>query len=166
MKNSKTFLLVRGTAALIFATLAYILPEPILPMHMDVYRLVRVVVLFTGIFIFLEKLVKMEIYTKILIGLFFGAVAGIFFKGNIVEIKPVGTAFIRSIQMIVIPLVFASLLVGTASLGDPKKLGRVGAKTLAYYLIYTAFAIFIGLFLANLLKPGSGLDPEIQTKLL
>ena len=70
-KNSKVFLLIRGTAALIFATLAYILPEPILPMHIDVYRIIRVVVLFTGVFIFLEKLFKLKIYTKILIGLVF-----------------------------------------------------------------------------------------------
>jgi len=108
----------------------------------------------------------MEIYTKILIGLLLGAVAGILFKTGIAEVKPVGTAFIRLIRMIIIPLVFASLLVGTASLGDPKKMGRIGVRTLLYYLVYTAFAIFIGLILANVLKPGSGLSADAQSQLM
>ncbi|RMG63764.1 MAG: dicarboxylate/amino acid:cation symporter [Calditrichaeota bacterium] len=95
-----------------------------------------------------------------------GVFAGIAFHSSIVEIKPVGTAFIRLIQMVVVPLVLASLLVGTASLGDPKNLGRIGLKTLIYYLASTAAAITVGLVLANLFRPGSGLDPSIQARLL
>jgi len=67
--------------------------------------------------------------------------------------------------MIIIPLVFASLLIGTASM-DPKKMGRIGLKTLAYYLIYTAFAILIGLVLANVFKPGGSLPVEVKDQLL
>ncbi|GAI02801.1 unnamed protein product, partial [marine sediment metagenome] len=81
-------------------------------------------------------------------------------------IKPIGSAFIRLISMVVPPLVFASLLVGTASLNDIRKLGRIGAKTVAYYLCTTIIAISIGLLLANTFKPGEGLSEEVQTQLI
>ena len=129
-------------------------------------QLIRVFLIFFSCILLFERLFSMQIYTKILLGLILGGIAGLIFKSEIAEIKPVGTAFIRSIQMIVIPLVFASLLVGTASLGDPKKMGRIGLKTLLYYLVYTAFAICIGLVLANLLEPGSGLPKQVQSQLL
>ena len=67
--------------------------------------------------------------------------------------------------MIVIPLVVASLLVGTASLGDLTKLGRIGGKTLAYYMLTTAVAVTIGLALANVLKPGAGVTEETRVEL-
>ncbi len=60
--------------------------------------------------------------------------------------------------MVVIPLVFASLIVGTASLGDITKLGRIGGKTVAYYLVTTAIAVSIGLLVSNLIQPGSGMS--------
>ncbi len=118
------------------------------------------------------KLPKFELYTKILIGLILGVIVGII--GNkigivpflVVYVKPFGTAFIRLISMIVVPLVFASLLIGTASLDDVRKLGRIGGKTVFFYLCTTAFAIIIGLFLANLMKPGEGLSKETQEQLL
>ena len=112
------------------------------------------------------KIPKLQIYTKILIGLFVGIVAGVLFGPKAAIIKPLGTAFIRLITLIVVPLVFASLLVGTASLGDIRKLGRIGVKTIAYYLITTAVAISIGLILANIFRPGSRLPDETKTNLL
>ena len=104
----------------------------------------------------------MQLYTKILIGLVAGALVGavanladITVLQNIFSgIEILGTAFINLITMIVIPLVVASLLVGTASLGDLKKLGRIGGKTLTYYMVTTAIAVTIGLGLANVLAPG------------
>ncbi len=118
------------------------------------------------------KLPKIELYTKILIGLILGVVFGVIAnKLGIVPIfttyiKPFGNAFIRLISMIVVPLVFASLLVGTASLNDIRKLGRIGGKTIAFYLFTTAVAIIIGLTSANIFKPGSGLNKETQAMLL
>lgn len=81
-------------------------------------------------------------------------------------IKPIGLAFIKLISMVVVPLVFASLLVGTSSLNDIRKLGRIGAKTMAYYLCTTVIAICIGLLLANTLRPGAGLSEQTRTKLI
>jgi proton glutamate symport protein len=61
---------------------------------------------------------------------------------------------------VVVPLVFASLIVGTASLGDITKLGRIGSKTIVYYMLTTAIAVTIGLLISNLIKPGSEMSPE------
>jgi len=112
------------------------------------------------------KKIKIDLPTQILIGLVLGVVLGLIFREKIIWVKPFGTAFIRLITMIVVPLVFASLLVGTASLGDIKKLGRIGGKTLLYFAVTTVVAIFIGLFLANVFKPGKVISPESQKALL
>ena len=115
----------------------------------------------------------MQLYTKILIGLFAGAGAGAI--ANLGEItwlqnlfsnlEPIGTAFINLITMIVIPLVVASLLVGTASLGDLRKLGRIGGKTVAFYMTTTAISVVIGLGLANIIKPGAGVSETTRDEL-
>jgi Na+/H+-dicarboxylate symporter len=78
----------------------------------------------------------------------------------------VGTAFVRLIGMVVVPLVFASLLIGTTSLKDIRRLGRIGAKTVVFYLCTTALAISLGLLLANIVRPGSRLSPETKERLV
>jgi len=118
------------------------------------------------------KLPRLQLYTKILIGLAAGVLFGLLAKqfgfSDFVSsyIEPIGTAFIKLISMVVIPLVFASLLVGTSSLDDIRKLGRIGAKTIIYYLFTTIIAICIGLLLANTLRPGTGLSEQAQSKLV
>lgn len=115
----------------------------------------------------------MQLYTKILIGLIGGAAVGAFANLAGVEplqnflgsLEPLGTAFINLITMIVIPLVVASLLVGTASLGDLRKLGRIGGKTLLYYMTTTAVAVTIGLALANVIRPGAGVSEVTRDQL-
>ncbi len=115
----------------------------------------------------------MQLYTKILIGLIAGAAVGALanfgqiesLRSILIAFEPVGTAFIRLITMIVIPLVVASLLVGTASLGDLRKLGRIGGKTLAYYMLTTALAVTIGLIISNLVRPGSRIEPSTRDAL-
>jgi Na+/H+-dicarboxylate symporter len=109
---------------------------------------------------------KTRLHTKILIGLLLGIPVGLLLGPRAEEIRPIGVLFIRLIRMIVVPLVFASLFVGTASLGDIKKLGRIGLKTIGYYLCTTAIAIVIGLLLATTVKPGSGLDDSTREELL
>jgi Na+/H+-dicarboxylate symporter len=109
---------------------------------------------------------KPDLPTQILIGLGLGVIAGFLFKENILWVRPFGQAFIRLITMIVVPLVFASLLVGTASIGDPKRLGRIGGKTLLFFLITTIISSVIGLTLANIFKPGSDLPPETRELLI
>lgn len=80
-------------------------------------------------------------------------------------ISPVGDLFMRLIKMVIVPLVFASLLVGVASLGDIRKLGRMGGKTLSLYLFTTAVAVSIGLASAHLIRPGDFISPESRALL-
>ncbi len=80
-------------------------------------------------------------------------------------IKPIGTAFMRLIKMVIVPLVFASLLVGVASLGDIRKLGRLGGRTLGLYLGTTAAAVTIGLLCAHVINPGSFIDEKSRVAL-
>ena len=115
----------------------------------------------------------MQLYTKILLGLACGILAGLAAKlrgigwlaDALIFIEPVGTLFIRLITMIVIPLVVASLLAGTASLADIRKLGRLGGKTIAYYLCTTALAVTMGLVVSGLIEPGARIDPATRDRL-
>ncbi|HWT02281.1 MAG TPA: dicarboxylate/amino acid:cation symporter [Pyrinomonadaceae bacterium] len=119
----------------------------------------------------------MPLHTRILIGLAVGVVAGITVNAlyggehprvtwvvtNITE--PVGQLFLRLLLMIVVPLVFSSLVVGVAGIGDIRKLGRIGLKSFAYCLIISAISVVIGLTLANTIKPGTRVDAETKVKL-
>jgi proton glutamate symport protein len=115
---------------------------------------------------------KLQLYTRILIALVLGAAFGLAanrlgFAGFVVTyIKPVGSAFIKLISMVVVPLVFASLLVGTTSLKDIRALGRIGVKTIAFYMCTTAVAVSIGLLLADVLRPGSSLPEQAKQRLV
>jgi Na+/H+-dicarboxylate symporter len=111
------------------------------------------------------RLKKIKLHTKIFIGLILGVVVGLVFGEKALIIEPVGTIFLRLITMIVVPLVLVSLMLGTASLGDIRKLGRIGVKTIVYFTITTMIAIAIGLALANIVKPGTGLNEEVKAEL-
>ncbi len=108
---------------------------------------------------------KLKLHTKILIGLLLGIGVGLILGEKATVIEPVGKIFLRLITLIVVPLVFVSLMLGTASVGDIKKVGRMGAKTLAYFMVTTVIAITVGLVVANLSKPGLGLNKETQVQL-
>jgi len=108
---------------------------------------------------------RITLPTRILIGLVVGILIGLIFGEKATVIKPIGTIFIRLITMVVVPLVLVSLMLGTAGLGDIKKLGRIGIKTFIYFMLTTVVAIVIGLFLANLIKPGIGLNETARAEL-
>ena len=80
--------------------------------------------------------------------------------------NPVGQVFLRMLFMIVIPLVFASVTMGVASLGDLRRIGRIGGRTLLFFLATTAIAAAIGLTLMNLVGPGERLDPAVRADLM
>ena len=113
---------------------------------------------------------KMGLTTKIFISLIVGAIFGMVLhyavpaghiKDNILIegiLYIVGQGFIRLMKMLVVPLVFCSIVCGSMSIGDTKKLGTVGVRTLAFYLATTALAICVALAMGNTLDPGVGLD--------
>lgn len=119
----------------------------------------------------------LPLHTKILIGLGVGAAAGIsaniFASGqpwvdNVITYvaQPVGQIFLRMLFMVVIPLVFSTLALGVAGLGDVRKLGRIGGKTIGLFLFTTGLAVILGLTLANVVEPGAGLDEGLRAQLL
>lgn len=80
--------------------------------------------------------------------------------------QPIGQLFLRLIFMLVLPLLFSALVVGIAEMGDIRALGNVGWRTLAYTVVISTIAVFVGLFLVNWLKPGAGVDPAVAQQML
>jgi dicarboxylate/amino acid:cation (Na+ or H+) symporter, DAACS family len=119
----------------------------------------------------------MQLHTKILIGLVIGAVLGIIANQtltadhpavawtNTYVAGPAGQIFLRLLIMIVVPLIFASIALGVAGLGDLKRVGRIGGKTLGYFLFTTALAATIGLTLVHVFEPGTRITPEVRAEL-
>jgi dicarboxylate/amino acid:cation (Na+ or H+) symporter, DAACS family len=117
------------------------------------------------------------LHTKIVIGLVAGALAG----GTLNRIlgadderllgvanhiaNPIGQLFLRLLLLLVVPLVFSSLIIGVAGLGDLRRIGRIGIKSLAYTLIMSAISVVIGLVLANTIRPGERIDPAVSQRL-
>jgi DAACS family dicarboxylate/amino acid:cation (Na+ or H+) symporter len=124
-----------------------------------------------------DKPKGMALHSRILIGLAVGVIAGIsvnyFFGGSHPRVvwtvdnitQPIGELFLRLLLMIVVPLVFSSLVVGVAGIGDIRKLGRVGLKSFAYCLVLSAISVVIGLTLANTIRPGDRIDPSTSAAL-
>jgi len=120
----------------------------------------------------------MALHSKILLGLLLGALAGIAAnlglgpKDPIVVgidyylAGPVGQVFLRMLSMVVMPLVFASIALGVAGVGDVRKVGRMGGKTLAYFLGTTALATGLGLVLVRLVEPGNHISAAVRDQLV
>ena len=87
-----------------------------------------------------------------------GIVFGYFFPSVAISLKPVGDAFIKMIKMIIVPLVFATLVTGIAGTGDFKKMGRLGGKAMIWFTFASTIALVLGLVLANIIEPGSGVS--------
>lgn len=113
---------------------------------------------------------KMALHWKILIAMALGVVwaivSGKFGWNDFTSdwINPFGTIFINCLKFIAVPLVLFSIVTGVAGMGDPSKLGRIGAKTLSLYLVTTVFAISLGLLVVNVFKPGHQSDPDTRLK--
>lgn len=113
---------------------------------------------------------KLSLPTRILIALVLGVAVGIlldfvppsFFRDRLLVdglFLAAGKIFINAFRMMVVPIVFVSLTLGIAAMNSPQSLGRIGAKTIGFYLGTTVFAIVIGLAVAVIFSPGTGLDP-------
>lgn len=123
----------------------------------------------------------MQLYTKIFIAMIAGVLLGAlaqwgahlgpgpawWVNGTLEQvIEPIGKAFIQAIKFVVVPLVFASLVVGLTSMGDVRKLGSVGFKTLAYFMGTTGIAVTIGLVVANVMQPGRSISEAARNQLM
>ena len=120
---------------------------------------------------------RRPLHTKIFYGMAVGTAAGVtanFLWGDSPGLQsfitnvsyPLGQIFLRLIFMVVIPLVISALMLGVAELGDLRRLGRVGLKTLAFTLVLSSISVLVGIFLANLIRPGEGLSEESRAGLM
>ncbi|MGJ8688023.1 MAG: dicarboxylate/amino acid:cation symporter [Gammaproteobacteria bacterium] len=101
---------------------------------------------------------EIALWKRIILALVLGVIVGSLWGEGAVSIKWIGDLFVRLISMVVVPLIFFTLVSGVIAMGDPKKLGSLGIKTLLLYMVTTFFAITIGIILAVVLQPGAGVD--------
>ena len=103
------------------------------------------------------------LYVQVLLAVALGIVVGCFFPETGKALKPLGDGFIKLVKMLIAPIIFCTVVHGLASMGDLKKLGRIGFKTLLYFEIVSTLALVIGLVVVNLLKPGAGFNIDPTT---
>lgn len=107
------------------------------------------------------KKFKLSLASQIFIGLILGIIVGAIFYGNETAqsfLQPFGDIFLRMIKMIVVPIIVSSLIVAVAGVGDLKAVGKLGAKSLSYFVVVTMIAIAVGLISANIIQPGAGVN--------
>ena len=103
------------------------------------------------------------LYLQVLVAVALGIVVGYFFPDFGKSLKPLGDAFIKLVKMMIAPIIFCTVVHGIASMGDLKKLGRLGFKTLLYFEIVSTLALVLGLIVVNWLKPGAGFNIDCAT---
>lgn len=136
----------------------------------DLFRgAVHGAVLFAALWLFCGWLPRrLSLPGQILAAMLLGILAGVLFPalGGAVFVREYlgifGRLFILLLTFVILPLIFVSVLTGTAGIGDPAKLGSVGAKSLIYYCCTTALAVIVGLSLVNIIRPGAGREALIQ----
>jgi len=98
--------------------------------------------------------------------MFLGFIFAFIFGEKSLIAAPLGDIFMRLLKMVIVPLIFTSITVGVASLGDSKSLGRMGAKTFGYYVLTSMLAIIVGLTLTNIIRPGQGVEINSDVELV
>jgi proton glutamate symport protein len=101
---------------------------------------------------------KIKLHWQILIALVLAILFGFFFPQDVQYVKWMGDMFLRGLKMIIVPLILTSIVTGVANIGDAQDLGKLGLKTIVYYITTSLFAILTGLLLVNFIQPGVGAD--------
>ena len=104
-----------------------------------------------------------HLYVQVSIGIVIGGLIGFYFPTTGTSLKPLGDGFISLIKMLIAPIIFCTVVVGLAGMGDLKKAGKVGFKAFVYFEVVTTIALVIGLVVANVLKPGDGFNATVET---
>ncbi|HTQ56308.1 MAG TPA: dicarboxylate/amino acid:cation symporter [Bryobacteraceae bacterium] len=104
-----------------------------------------------------------SLYSRVVLGIVLGVLLGAFVPHTAESMRPLGVAFIKLIRMMIAPIIFCTVVVGIASIGDMKKLGRVGIKSLLYFEVVTTAALLIGLGVVKLVAPGAGMNVDPAT---
>jgi aerobic C4-dicarboxylate transport protein len=104
-----------------------------------------------------------HLYFQVLIAIALGATLGHFYPDVGKAMKPLGDGFIKLIKMMITPIVFTTIVVGIAKMGDMRKVGRVGLKALVYFEVVSSLALVIGLIVVNVFRPGAGINADVST---
>jgi len=104
-----------------------------------------------------------SLYFRVILGIVLGVVLGVIYPHTAESMKPLGDGFIKLIRMMIAPIIFFTVVVGIANIGDMKKLGRVGLKALAYFEVVTTAALLIGLTVVKTVQPGAGMNVNPAT---
>ncbi len=107
---------------------------------------------------------KLKLHWQILIALVLAVLFGYFMPEQVKYVSWLGDLFLRALNMITIPLIFTSMISGITGMGNGKSLGRLGLKTISYYIVTSLAAILTGLVLVNLVRPGVGVDLGFASK--
>lgn len=108
---------------------------------------------------------KFELHWQILIALILAVYFGIYFKEHIGYVAWMGEVFLRGLKMIIIPLIFSSIVSGVTNIGNSENIGRLGFRTITYYISTSTLAILVGLILVNIFKPGIGADLNLSQEI-
>jgi aerobic C4-dicarboxylate transport protein len=103
------------------------------------------------------------LWLQVMIGIVLGVVVGVLFPHGAIALRPLGDGFVKLIRMTLAPIIFATVVVGIARMGDMREVGRVGAKALLYFEVVSSLALLFGLIAVNLLRPGSGMNIDAAT---
>jgi Na+/H+-dicarboxylate symporter len=98
------------------------------------------------------------LWLQVMVGIVLGVAIGMLFPHTAVALKPLGDGFVKLIRMTLAPIIFATVVVGIARMGDMREVGRVGAKALIYFEVVSTLALLMGLVAANVLHPGTGMN--------
>src|SRR6266436_5370326 len=104
-----------------------------------------------------------HLYLQVIVAILIGILLGHFFPQLATKLKPLGDGFIKLIKMMIAPIIFATVVVGIAKIGDMKKVGRVGLKAIVYFELVSTLALVIGLVVVNVVRPGAGINADITT---
>jgi proton glutamate symport protein len=108
---------------------------------------------------------KIPLHWQILIALILAIIYGLIFKGEAISyVSWMGDVFLRALKMLIIPLIISSLISGIANIGSGSNLGRIGLKTISYYVLTSLMAIITGQILVNIIRPGVGADLNFSHK--
>ncbi len=103
------------------------------------------------------------LWLQVLIGILLGIGVGVFFPHSAAALKPLGDGFVKLIRMTLAPIIFGTVVVGIAKMGDLKEVGRVGAKALLYFEVVSTISLLLGLLAVDLLQPGKGMNINAAT---
>jgi aerobic C4-dicarboxylate transport protein len=104
-----------------------------------------------------------HLYFQVLVGIVLGVLVGYLWPATGAALRPLGDGFIKLIRMMIAPIIFTTVIVGIAKMGDMKSVGRIGVRALIYFEVVSTLALVIGLIVINLLQPGVGINADPKT---